>query len=203
MTRIHSAAGCALPDGALLERPPFRAPHHQASIVSLVGGGQLVAPARRGQPGHPRRPLPRRARRVPRGRPRGAAPTARGGRDPGEPRRRHRHLPGGLPARGRHEPLPVRRGRLPGRLQLQRGRPRPLPAAHLGAAARPLRPRRAARPPGPRRAAGGACREKPSATAAARASPRPAPAMRATGHGGAPVLAPEAAALVGDEAPRG
>ena len=62
VTRIHSAAGCALPDGALLERPPFRAPHHQASIVSLVGGGQLVAPARRGEPGHPRRPVPRRAR---------------------------------------------------------------------------------------------------------------------------------------------
>jgi magnesium chelatase family protein len=39
VTRIHSAAGCALPDGVLLERPPFRAPHHQASIVSLVGGG--------------------------------------------------------------------------------------------------------------------------------------------------------------------
>ena len=39
VTRIHSAAGCALPDGALLDRPPFRAPHHQASIVSLVGGG--------------------------------------------------------------------------------------------------------------------------------------------------------------------
>ena len=39
VTRIHSAAGCALPDGALLERPPFRAPHHQSSIVSLVGGG--------------------------------------------------------------------------------------------------------------------------------------------------------------------
>ncbi len=39
VTRIHSAAGAALPDGALLERPPFRAPHHQASIVSLVGGG--------------------------------------------------------------------------------------------------------------------------------------------------------------------
>jgi len=39
VTRIHSAAGCALPDGALLDRPPFRAPHHQASVVSLVGGG--------------------------------------------------------------------------------------------------------------------------------------------------------------------
>ncbi len=39
VTRIHSAAGCALPDGELLERPPFRAPHHQASIVSVIGGG--------------------------------------------------------------------------------------------------------------------------------------------------------------------
>jgi magnesium chelatase family protein len=39
VARIHSAAGSALPDGELLERPPFRAPHHQASIVSLVGGG--------------------------------------------------------------------------------------------------------------------------------------------------------------------
>ena len=39
VTRTHSAAGCALPGGALFDRPPFRAPHHQASIVSLVGGG--------------------------------------------------------------------------------------------------------------------------------------------------------------------
>ena len=39
VTRIHSAAGCTLPHGALFDRPPFRAPHHQASIVSLVGGG--------------------------------------------------------------------------------------------------------------------------------------------------------------------
>jgi magnesium chelatase family protein len=39
VTRIHSAAGLALPDGVLVERPPFRAPHHRASAVSLVGGG--------------------------------------------------------------------------------------------------------------------------------------------------------------------
>jgi magnesium chelatase family protein len=38
VTRIHSAAA-ALPDGALVAHPPFRAPHHQASIVSLIGGG--------------------------------------------------------------------------------------------------------------------------------------------------------------------
>ncbi|HVT42066.1 MAG TPA: YifB family Mg chelatase-like AAA ATPase [Acidimicrobiales bacterium] len=39
VSRLSSAAGAALPEGVLYERPPFRAPHHQASIVSLVGGG--------------------------------------------------------------------------------------------------------------------------------------------------------------------
>jgi len=38
-TCIHSAAGLALPPGGLIRRPPFRAPHHGASAVSLVGGG--------------------------------------------------------------------------------------------------------------------------------------------------------------------
>jgi len=39
VTRVHSAAGLALPAGGLVERPPFRAPHHTASAVALVGGG--------------------------------------------------------------------------------------------------------------------------------------------------------------------
>jgi magnesium chelatase family protein len=39
VTRIHSAAGRALPEGALLSCPPFQAPHHQSTAVSLVGGG--------------------------------------------------------------------------------------------------------------------------------------------------------------------
>ncbi len=38
-TRVHSAAGVALPPGGLVRRPPFRAPHHGASSVALVGGG--------------------------------------------------------------------------------------------------------------------------------------------------------------------
>jgi magnesium chelatase family protein len=38
-TSIHSAAGLPLPAGGLIRRPPFRAPHHGASAVSLVGGG--------------------------------------------------------------------------------------------------------------------------------------------------------------------
>lgn len=41
VSRVHSSAGEALPEGGLLYRPPFRAPHHQATIVSLVGGGNL------------------------------------------------------------------------------------------------------------------------------------------------------------------
>lgn len=39
VTRIHSAAGVALPPGGLVTRPPLRAPHHSASAVSLLGGG--------------------------------------------------------------------------------------------------------------------------------------------------------------------
>jgi magnesium chelatase family protein len=38
-TRVHSAAGLPLPGGALVTHPPFRAPHHGASSVSLIGGG--------------------------------------------------------------------------------------------------------------------------------------------------------------------
>ena len=36
---IHSAVGFGLPSGRLIRRPPFRAPHHGSSAVSLVGGG--------------------------------------------------------------------------------------------------------------------------------------------------------------------
>jgi magnesium chelatase family protein len=39
VTRIHSAAGCALPEGVLVSQPPFRVPHHSATIVALIGGG--------------------------------------------------------------------------------------------------------------------------------------------------------------------
>ncbi|MFN0026516.1 MAG: YifB family Mg chelatase-like AAA ATPase [Acidimicrobiales bacterium] len=38
-TKVHSAAGERLPPGGLLRRAPFRAPHHNASIAALVGGG--------------------------------------------------------------------------------------------------------------------------------------------------------------------
>lgn len=39
VTMIHSAAGLPLPPGGLITSPPFRAPHHTASLVSLIGGG--------------------------------------------------------------------------------------------------------------------------------------------------------------------
>jgi energy-coupling factor transporter ATP-binding protein EcfA2 len=39
VTRVHSAAGCLPSDGMLISHPPFRAPHHSASLVALVGGG--------------------------------------------------------------------------------------------------------------------------------------------------------------------
>ena len=152
VTRIHSAAGCALPDGALLERPPFRAPHHQASIVSLVGGGSWSL-----RPGEVslatngvlfldelgefpvaalealRQPLEEGVIRVSRA---GGTVT----------------FPAAFLLVAAMNPCPCGEGVYEGACTLQRRRPRPVPAPHLGAAARPLRPGRAAQPPGPRRA---------------------------------------------------
>lgn len=39
VTRVHSAAGVPRPGPGLVQQPPFRAPHHGASTVALVGGG--------------------------------------------------------------------------------------------------------------------------------------------------------------------
>ncbi|MSR85688.1 ATP-binding protein [Candidatus Uhrbacteria bacterium] len=43
VTRIHSVAGLLPPNGVVEERP-FRAPHHSASMPSLVGGGTNPRP---------------------------------------------------------------------------------------------------------------------------------------------------------------
>jgi magnesium chelatase family protein len=43
VTRIHSVAG-TLAGAGLVERPPFRAPHHSASHAALVGGGPAARP---------------------------------------------------------------------------------------------------------------------------------------------------------------
>ena len=39
VTRIHSVAGLLPAGRPLLDRPPFRAPHHTASTAAIVGGG--------------------------------------------------------------------------------------------------------------------------------------------------------------------
>jgi magnesium chelatase family protein len=40
---VHSVAG-QLPGGVITRRRPFRAPHHSASMASMVGGGRTVKP---------------------------------------------------------------------------------------------------------------------------------------------------------------
>jgi magnesium chelatase family protein len=42
VTRVHSAAGILDTDPRLIRRPPFRSPHHTASLTALVGGGSHV-----------------------------------------------------------------------------------------------------------------------------------------------------------------
>ena len=44
VTRIHSVAGVLDRTGTLIEEPPFRAPHHSASVAAIVGGGRGPRP---------------------------------------------------------------------------------------------------------------------------------------------------------------
>ncbi len=44
VTRIRSAAGLLGPGAGLVRRPPLRAPHHSASVASVVGGGRPLRP---------------------------------------------------------------------------------------------------------------------------------------------------------------
>lgn len=42
VTRVWSASGEPLPPGGLVVMPPFRAPHHTATMVGLIGGGSAA-----------------------------------------------------------------------------------------------------------------------------------------------------------------
>ena len=44
VTRIHSVAGMLSVERPLIRRPPFRAPHHSASMAAIVGGGRSARP---------------------------------------------------------------------------------------------------------------------------------------------------------------
>ncbi len=44
VTRIHSVAGLLSPEHPLVRHPPFRAPHHSASMAAIVGGGRSARP---------------------------------------------------------------------------------------------------------------------------------------------------------------
>jgi magnesium chelatase family protein len=44
VTRIHSVAGLRLPPTGLIERPPYRAPHHGVSPVAMIGGTSGLRP---------------------------------------------------------------------------------------------------------------------------------------------------------------
>jgi magnesium chelatase family protein len=44
VTRIHSVAGLLSPERPLIREPPFRAPHHSASMAAIVGGGRTARP---------------------------------------------------------------------------------------------------------------------------------------------------------------
>ncbi|OLB76720.1 MAG: Mg chelatase-like protein [Actinobacteria bacterium 13_2_20CM_2_71_6] len=43
VTAVHSIAGVLPPESPMIRRPPFQAPHHTASVASLVGGGSGLA----------------------------------------------------------------------------------------------------------------------------------------------------------------
>jgi magnesium chelatase family protein len=44
VTTVHSVAGTLPTSGGLITTPPFRAPHHTASDIALVGGGSVPRP---------------------------------------------------------------------------------------------------------------------------------------------------------------
>ena len=117
-TKIHSVAGKAGVTGGLMTRRPFRAPHHTASQVAVIGGARI------------------RAQRA-----RSAAAAAGGEEDRGFAGQIQRRIPGEFYARGGDESLPVRLLQPPDEgVHLFSGVGAPLYGAHFGSADGPHRP---------------------------------------------------------------
>ncbi len=181
VARIASA--CGRLGGGRAGRPavPRAAPHDQPRRPDRRR--HAAAPGR-GDPGPSRRPLPRRALRVPPRRAGGAAGAAgvgrgldRAGRQPPQPA-----LP--LHADRRRQPLSLRARRSRPRLQLRAGRGAALPGA---AQRRPRRPDRHPRrgPPAQRRGDRRRPRERPRPTSGSAWSPRGSARNGASAPGGA------------------
>lgn len=43
-TKIYSIAGELSKEKPIIDKPPFRAPHHTSTPVSIIGGGKKVVP---------------------------------------------------------------------------------------------------------------------------------------------------------------
>ena len=128
-------------------RPLEPAPVPGAAPFRLHGGPRRrrpQCPAGRGVARPSRRAVPRRVAGVPAAGARFAAAAPGGRRDPDRPRQPPGHLSGPLPARRRHESLPLRAGdraRLCLPPPAERALHRAVPGAPVGAASRPHRPR--------------------------------------------------------------
>ena len=152
VTRIHSAAGHAPAGGARARAPVPRAAPHRVDRRARRRRQPAPAPGR-SHARAPRHALPRRAGRVPaRARSTRCASRSRNASCASRARLMTLELPGRLPARRVHEPVPVR-ARAAAAARAREVATGALPTAALGTAARPLRPpaRRAPRRNRPRR----------------------------------------------------
>ncbi len=127
---------------ALTDRRPFRAPHHSASMVALVGGGS-ARQARRNLARSSRRSVPGRTAGVSSPGARQLAAADRDWRDRDRARQPPHRLPCPLPADRGHESVPVRPCRRPWiclRARVERALRRPVSKPSVRPAARPIRP---------------------------------------------------------------
>ena len=182
VTAVHSVAGILPPGEPLVRRAPYCAPHHSATMQSLVGGGNGLPRPGAVSVRPPRSPLPGRSPRIRGQSPGRAAPAPRIGARRHRAQRRRHPAPRPLPDDPRRQPVPLRTAH-PARsgLRMPRRHDPPLPGpAALRPPPGPRRPARRSRARTPRRPllaeAGGASRAPswPSVSAPPANGPRPA-----------------------------